>query len=60
MVRNSDEFIITLKEISLLLLKLERLNEWLEAESEDECLPYSRQFSNETISSLKVRWWQLN
>lgn len=60
MVRNSDEFIMTLKELSVLMLQLERLNGWMGAEPEDESLQTSRQFSNETISSLKVRWWQMN
>lgn len=60
MVRNSDEFIMTLKELSVLLLQLERLNGFMVAEFEEDPLQESRQFSNETISSVKVRWWQLN
>ncbi|MBL7930001.1 MAG: hypothetical protein JNL47_11105 [Bacteroidia bacterium] len=60
MVRNSDEFIMTLKELSVLLLQLERLNGWIEAELEDENLHTLRLFSNETVSSAMVKWWQLN
>ncbi len=60
MVRNSDEFIMTLKELSVLLLQLERLNGCMEAEFEEDHLQESRLFSNETIASVKVRWWQLN
>jgi hypothetical protein len=60
MVRNSDEFIMTLKEISVLLLKLERLNEWMEADFEDMSQQTGSQFSKETLASVKVRWFQLN
>lgn len=60
MVRNSDEFVMTLKELSVLLLQLERLNGWMDAELEDDNLETGRQFSKETISSVRVKWWQLN
>jgi hypothetical protein len=61
MISNSDEFVLTLKELSKLLLRLEQFNEWMEAEHEQNGFYFSDgRFSNETITSVKVKWWQLN
>lgn len=60
MVRNSDEFIMTLKEISVLLLQLEKLNAFMEGNHEYDNEIAGGLFSSETIASAKVRWWQLN
>lgn len=60
MVRNSDEFFLTLKELSVLLLQLERLNGCMEIDLEKDEIHTGHQFNNETISSVQVKWWQLN